>query len=82
MESALGFLISLTAALVFGFMAYISLYKTYSGKMRTYSIVWMVALPLALLFALFGISFIGLIIMITIYVFLMIALLEKKNAEL
>lgn len=79
MESVLIVVFAL-CALAFGYVAYISLYKAYSGKMRTYSIVWMVGLPLTILFAALVSDVFSLIIEAALYVFLMIALLEKKEA--
>ncbi len=66
--------------LVFGYLAHIPLYKAYIGKMRTYSLVWMVALPLEILFAVTGNDLISLIIQAVVNVFLMIAFLERKEA--
>ena len=79
MEGAL-VVILLLAALALGYVAYISLYKAYSGKMRTYSIVWMIGAALSIIMALVGGDIISTIIEAGIYVFLMIALLEKKEA--
>lgn len=73
-------LIILLAALAFGYVAYISMYKAYTGKMRTYSIVWMIGMGLSIILALVGGDLISTIIEAGIYVFLMIALLEKKEA--
>ena len=73
------FLIPLLAALAFGFVAYISLYKAYSRKMRTYSIVWMIGMAVLFIMALVGADLISTIIETGIYVFLMIALLEKEE---
>ena len=72
--------ILLLAALVFGFVAYVTLYRTYSGKMRTYSIVWMIGMGVGLVVAIAGADLISTIIDAATYVFLMIALLEKKEA--
>lgn len=74
------FLIILLAALAFGYLACISLYKAYTGKMRTYSLVWMIGMGLGIVLALVGGDLISTIIDAGIFVFLMIALLEKKEA--
>lgn len=73
------FLIILLAALAFGYIAFISMYKAYTGKMRTYSIVWMIGIGLSIVLALVGGDLISTIIEAGIYVFLMIALLEKRR---
>lgn len=73
------FLILLLAALAFGYLACISLYKAYTGKMRTYSLVWMIGMGLGIVLALVGGDLISTIIDAGIFVFLMIALLEKKG---
>ena len=80
-ESPVILILSL-AALAFGFVAYISLYKAYSGKMRTYSIVWMIGMAVSFIMALVGADLISTIIETGVYVFLMIALLEKEEALL
>lgn len=74
------FLIILLAVLAFGYLACISLYKAYTGKMRTYSLVWMIGMGLGIVLALVGGDLISTIIDAGIFVFLMIALLEKKEA--
>lgn len=76
------FLIILLAALAFGYIAFISMYKAYTGKMRTYSLVWMIGMGLGIVLALVGGDIISTIIEVGTYVFLMIALLEKKEARL
>lgn len=75
-------LIILLAALAFGYMAFISMYKAYTGKMRTYSLVWMIGMGLSIILALVGGDLISTIIGAGIVVFLMIALLEKNEAKL
>lgn len=79
-EAGVIMVIFLALVLVFGYLAHIPLYKAYIGKMRTYSLVWMVALPLEMLFTVTGSDLIGLIIQAVVYVFLMIAFLERKEA--
>lgn len=66
-------------SLAFGYVAFISLCKAYTGKMRSYSIAWMAGQPLIVLFVIFDSDIISTLIEITIYVFLMIAMLEKKE---
>lgn len=66
-------------ALALGYVAYISLYKAYSGKMHTYSLVWMIGAGVSLIMGFAGADLISTILEAGVYVFLMIALLEKKE---
>ncbi len=74
------FLIILLAALAFGYLARISMYKAYTRKMRTYSIAWMIGIGVSIIMVIVGADLISTMIEAGIYVFLMIALLEKQEA--
>ena len=74
-----GFILT-SAPVLLGYVAFISLYQAYSGKMRTYSIAWMIAEALSSVIPLlyFGNSFVS-IMDVGLYALLMITLLEKKS---
>ena len=78
-EPILGIVV-IFVALVFGYVSHILLYKAYTEKMRTYSMAWMVGMGLGLIMALVGADIVSTIIEAGVYVFLMIALLEKQEA--
>ena len=73
-----GFILT-SAPVLLGYVAFISLYQAYSGKMRTYSIAWMIAEALSSVIPLlyFGNSFVS-IMDVGLYALLMITLLEKR----
>lgn len=74
--------ILIVATFALGYVAFISLSKAYSGKMRTYSLVWMIGTIVSFIMAFLGADLISRIFDVVLYVLLMIALLEKRRLDL
>lgn len=74
--------LALVAALVCGYIANVRLYKTYSRKMRVFNLVWMIGMAISFIGGEFDMGFIGDVANIAIYVFFMIALLEKEEKQI